>query len=631
MKKWIPARKSARSVFRPALEPLEQRLTLSAYTVSNLADSGPGSLRAAITSVNADYYVYGNNTPDVIDFSVAGVIKLTSGPLPAINYSVKIDGTSAPGFAGAPVVEVDNNGFAGLTINAPSSSLASLSIVNANGPGVTLVGYNSHIESGGANDVTVVGNYIGLALDGSVAANTGVGLLINGPTGDTIGGTGPHDRNVISGNGAGGIQVGGGAGMNETILGNFIGTDPTGQAAAANQGNGVTLFSGPDSDFGAPGGSTIGGTDPGDGNIIAFNTQYGVVVDSGHGNAITQNSIFSNGAGGIHLANNGNGNMPAPVLAAAFQPTPSTIEVSGTIHVPIVQVLPGQAATDVVIEIFATPTGTPAGQGKNFLGSLTVVLNAAGVAKFDFRSTYASTSGNSFTATATSPGDSQLPGDTSVFSSPLAMGSGNANTVFVASAYELLLNRAPDAGGGAFWANGLNSGTFTPASVVLAIEGSAEYIADQIDVMYPRYLNRPAGPQDQQNWVTFIQAGGTFEQVAAALAASQEFYVLNGGTDQGFITGLYADVLNRSATTAELAYWETVLDSGASRASVAIAFLASQEYRANLVKNDYTTFLSRAADPGAVTFWVSALNAGFTDQQLLADILGSPEGYQRWS
>lgn len=629
MKKWTLSQKWAQRTFRPSLELLEQRLALSAYTVSNLADSGPGSLRAAITSVNADNNAYGSNPADVIDFSVAGVIKLTSGPLPAITSSVKIDGTSAPGFSSSPVVEIDNNGFAGLTINAADCSLASLSIVDANGPGVTLVGYNSHIGSGGANDVTVVGNYIGLALDGSVAANTGVGLLVNGPTGDTIGGTGPLDRNVISGNGAGGIQVSG-DGINANIVGNFIGTDPSGQAAAANQGNGVTLSIG-QGDFTAPGGGTIGGTDPGDGNVIAFNTQYGV-VDSGYHNAITQNSIFSNGAGGIHLVNNGNADMPAPVLAAAFQPTPSTIEVSGTIHVPIVQVFPGQGGTNAVIEIFATPTGTPAGQGKNFIGSLTVVLNAAGIAKFDFRSTYASTSGNSFTATATSPGDSHLPGDTSVFSSPLALGSGNANTVFVASAYELLLNRAPDAGGAAFWVNGLNSGAFTPASVVLAIEGSAEYISDQIDAMYPRYLNRPAGPQDQQNWVAFIQAGGTFEQVAAALAASQEFYVLNGGTDQGFITGLYHAVLNRgNATTADLAYWETVLDSGASRASVAIAFVTSQEYRADVVKNDYTTFLNRAADPGAVTFWVSALDNAFSDQQLLAQILGSPEGYRLWS
>ncbi len=89
MEKSNPVWKSSRRRFRPRLESLETRLTPSAYTVSSLADSGPGSLRAAITSVNGD------NTADVIDFSVAGVIELTSGPLPDITNTVNIDGTSA--------------------------------------------------------------------------------------------------------------------------------------------------------------------------------------------------------------------------------------------------------------------------------------------------------------------------------------------------------------------------------------------------------------------------------------------------------------------------------------------------------------------------------------------------------
>ena len=37
---------------RPALEALEGRALPSTFTVMNLADSGPGSLRAAITSAN---------------------------------------------------------------------------------------------------------------------------------------------------------------------------------------------------------------------------------------------------------------------------------------------------------------------------------------------------------------------------------------------------------------------------------------------------------------------------------------------------------------------------------------------------------------------------------------------------
>ena len=64
--KYASACRRSRTIFRPRLEPLETRLTPTTYTVSSLADSGDGSLRAAITSVNAD------TTAGVIDFSVVG-------------------------------------------------------------------------------------------------------------------------------------------------------------------------------------------------------------------------------------------------------------------------------------------------------------------------------------------------------------------------------------------------------------------------------------------------------------------------------------------------------------------------------------------------------------------------------
>ncbi len=121
-----------------------------------------------------------------------------------------------------------------------------------------------------ADSITVLGNYIGIALDGGVAANTGAGVFVEAYSGDTIGGTTAVARNVISGNGGDGIDLNGLA----TVEGNFIGTDPTGQAAVANQGNGVTVFSG---------GNIIGGSASGAGNIIAFNRQSGVLVNTGGG------------------------------------------------------------------------------------------------------------------------------------------------------------------------------------------------------------------------------------------------------------------------------------------------------------------------------------------------------------
>jgi Domain of unknown function (DUF4214) len=604
------AGRRSQATFRPFLEALETRLTPTTFMVSSLADSGPGSLRAAITSVNAD------TTVDVIGFSVAGVIQLTSGALPAITNLAKMDGTTAPGFAGAPVVEIDNNGFAGLTITSGadfSTNLVSLSIVNANGPGVT-------IAKGGA---ALLGSYIGLALDGSVAANTGAGLLIDISAGATVGGTTAADRNVISGNGGSGIQLNGVA----TIIGNYIGTDPTGQMAAGNQGDGIMDTSAPSPIELA---NEIGGTDPGDGNIIAFNSQSGVAVLPNTANPILSNSIFNNGANGIALINNGRPNLPAPQIGYAVEspgsePGSMQVQIGGVLNVP------GQGGFQTIctIQVFATLNGVPPGQGQLFIGSVQATTDANGFAGFTLRNAPVPSDANmTFTATATVVlGNFFIRGNTSVFST--AVGTSTPNQAYVANAYQLLLNRIPDPSS-SVWVNNLNDGA-SPAGVVLSIEASTEYLNDQVSAMYGLYLQRQPDTAGLQYWVSFLQAGGTLEIVAAELTASQEYFVLEGGTNQGFITGLYQEVLRRIPSTGEVAGWETLLDDGVPRLDVSLAFLTSQEYRTNLVQADYMKFLLRTADSGGLTAWVDALNAGATDQQVLAQIFGSAEGYQLWS
>src|SRR5262249_8334838 len=154
----------------------------------------------------------------------------------------------------------------------------------------------------------------------------------------------------------GGIQLAGDS-QGTRILDNLIGTDKTGQQPLGNAGSGILALSSR---------NQIGDIPAGAGNVIAFNP-VGILVDRGTSNGIHANSIFSNIASGIVLENNGNGDQPAPRLTGASRPTPTTIQVTGT--------LKAAANTKYQVEIFASPSNTSPGQGQNFLGFVQVTTN----------------------------------------------------------------------------------------------------------------------------------------------------------------------------------------------------------------------------------------------------------------
>jgi hypothetical protein len=76
------------------------------FTVLNPNDSGPGSLRNAILNANDDDGV------NLVDFDIPGTgphtIDLVSS-LPAITDALTLDGTSQPGYAGTPLIDVDTS------------------------------------------------------------------------------------------------------------------------------------------------------------------------------------------------------------------------------------------------------------------------------------------------------------------------------------------------------------------------------------------------------------------------------------------------------------------------------------------------------------------------------------------
>ncbi len=99
--------------------------------------------------------------------------------------------------------------------------------------------------------------------------------------------------------------------------------------------------------------------------------------------------------------------------------------------------------------------------------------------------------------------------------------------------------------------------------------------------------------------------------------------------DRRFIRALYVDGLGRTGTVAEWDNWVPHLRVPNGRALVANAIERSREARTVLVKTWYPKYLGRQAGGNEEQAMVTALTQGFTEEQVLGVVFGSPEYFNR--
>jgi uncharacterized protein GlcG (DUF336 family) len=199
---------------------------------------------------------------------------------------------------------------------------------------------------------------------------------------------------------------------------------------------------------------------------------------------------------------------------------------------------------------------------------------------------------------------------------------------FVAQAYRDLLHREADSGGLVAFSTALENGTATRAMVALAIQGSAEYQANETQSLYQTFLHRAADPSGFAAFTAFFAAGGTIEQAEVVLAASPEYFQSRaGGSNDGFLTALYQDVLHRAVDPSGQAAFSQALNQGVGRDQVASVLLSSPEYHQLIVESFYQQFLHRAADPPGLSVFAGSLDAGGRDEWVVVAIVGSNEYY----
>ena len=284
------------TVFLAAFAAL--RCAAATLIVTNTSASGPGSLQQAILDANAASGL------DTIIFQIQGTGVHTITPtnaLPQITDPVVIDGTTQPGFAGTPLIELNGaNAGAnsdGLRLSAGNSTIRGLAINRHSGAGI-------HVQApGGTNSIQ--GNFIGTDPTGTLSRGNGQssthsgGVWIDGSSGNLIGGLYLTNRNVISANGGSGLYLQNCGG--NTIQGNLIGTSLSGAAALGNSNNGVSLYS--------AGGNQVGGTLATARNVISGNGGSGVYLNGfgTTGNLVQGNYIGTDTNGSLAIPNTGDG------------------------------------------------------------------------------------------------------------------------------------------------------------------------------------------------------------------------------------------------------------------------------------------------------------------------------------
>ncbi len=268
------------------------------FTVTNTNDSGAGSLRAALTSSNANNNL---NDVDTINFNIPGsgvhTISLLSA-LPEIEEMVDINGYSQPGASAntksAPEpmdsvikIQIDGGGnmanvlaFSNVEFNSQNSTVRGLSIYGGTAETIRDSGFGY----GGNNFINVYGNYINVDATGLSMPNKNSttrdksGVKITSLS--KVGGASPAQRNIISStayfNYASVIV----SFMTGTIEGNYIGIGRDGHTdLGAKEGVELGVW-----------GTIVGGDSIAQKNVISGNDIANILI-RGHSNAVRGNYI----------------------------------------------------------------------------------------------------------------------------------------------------------------------------------------------------------------------------------------------------------------------------------------------------------------------------------------------------
>ncbi|HEY2704993.1 MAG TPA: DUF4214 domain-containing protein [Candidatus Dormibacteraeota bacterium] len=207
---------------------------------------------------------------------------------------------------------------------------------------------------------------------------------------------------------------------------------------------------------------------------------------------------------------------------------------------------------------------------------------------------------------------------------PVDCGQTTATRCAVNAMYQQLLGRPVDDPALQGYAGQLDAGQTTRQNVAVAVQNSDEWRTRTITLLFKALLGRAPDPGSLGYFVPQLRSN-TLEQVTANIAASQEYYARAGGSNDGFVSALYHDLLHHAADPTGKAGWMDQLNRGATRASVAGSIRRSAEAQGLVVQAATKLLLGRAATGPEQTNLANAMVNGLSFQAMQGSLIQTDE------
>ncbi|HEY0408754.1 MAG TPA: DUF4214 domain-containing protein, partial [Candidatus Dormibacteraeota bacterium] len=288
------------------------------------------------------------------------------------------------------------------------------------------------------------------------------------------------------------------------------------------------------------------------------------------------------------------------------------------------------AAMPVTVTALNGSATDPTYQGTVTLGSSSDKL-AGMPAAYTF--TAADAGVHVFSVTMRHPGPQQTIAASSKGRSGVSGGSvtftvANDDASFVENLYHDILGRLGSDAEVAYWAREI--GHRGRQGVAAFFSTSPEVCARNVDAAYQQLIGHAADAGGRAYWTSRLQGGAYDENLLAALASTSAYSGGHGrGTDRGFVTALYQDILGRVPQAAELNGW--LAGGPVDHTAMAGSFAFSHEHHLQVVgattSGWYARYLGRGADTGGAEYWATQLDHGTHDEVGVATFTSSGEYY----